>query len=206
MNTGPAVIVNKSGFLSSLVKGVFGTLTVLVLCGTAVGLYAMRVADKNLPDVVQKLVVALPEWQKAMPPAIADAFNDRRDLEYAKSLDFKTRVEVVGAERGNGVVMVDVTNNGTETVSLMTIRVVVEDGSKERLCELPMTVAAPLSLFDDHGRGPVGPGHTRRIATRLQHVVGEPKVSCEVTELRLWNGPAAKSVTPPLASTAADPS
>jgi hypothetical protein len=50
-------------------------------------------------------------------------------------------------------------------------------------------VATP---FAAHGewRGPLLPGETRRIPQRVQHVVGEPTLTYEVTDLRVANPPA----------------
>ena len=194
MYTGPSVVVNKGGFLSAIVKGVFGTVMVVVVCVTALGLYGIRVIDTQAGTLTHVLAM-LPEWQKAVPPAIADALNDRRAPEYRSSLDIKSRVEVTRKDREDGVVLIDVKNNGHEVVSLMSLRVVVADESDTRRHELPVVVATPL-MIEEEWRGPLLPGEQREIVTHVRGLVGEPKVSTELTELRVWKG-AAETKTPP---------
>jgi len=192
MNAGPAVVVNKGGFLSALVKGVFATIVVVIICGTGLGLYAMHLADRYGTAFLQ----FLPEWQRAMPPMVADALNDRRAVEYREHLEIRTRLEPSDRDATDGALIVEVKNVGEEVVSLLNLRVVAEDASSARLCELPISVATPFA-FDSHvHRGPLLPGETRRIARRVHEIVGQPKLSHEVTELRVWNGPAAKTEPP----------
>jgi hypothetical protein len=191
MYTGPSVVVNKGGFFSAIVKGVFGTIMVVVVCGTALGLYGLRVIDTQAGSLTHVLA-ALPEWQKVVPPAILDALNDHRAPEYRRELDIQTRIETTGAERDKGVVVISVKNKGDQVVSLMSLRAVVEDTSDRRLHELPITVATPL-MIEGEWRGPLLPGEQRELAQRVCGIVGEAKVATELTELRVWNGPVAKA-------------
>lgn len=204
MYTGPSVVVNKGGFFTALVKGVFGTIMVVVVCATALGLYGIRVVDTQA-GALTHLLTMLPEWQKAVPPAISDALNDRRAPEYRSELDIQAQVELSAEDATKGVLLIDVKNKGQAVVSLMSIRAVVEDASAARRFELPVTVATPI-MIEDEWRGPLMPGETRQIAQRLCRIVGEPKVAVDLSELRIWNGPTAKAeASAPVAALATTP-
>jgi hypothetical protein len=199
MNGGPSVIVNKGGFLASLAKGVFGTVMVLLVCGTALGLYGMHVFNSDVHlftgqvgDIVQGVLARLPDLQKALPPILADACNDRRAIDYRDSVQLTARLERARQGGRDGVVVLEVKNNGKEAISLLTARVVVQDESDSPVCELSIVVATPLQI-EDEWRGPLQPGETRIVPRRLTEVVGEVKVSTEVTDLRVFNPPVAVS-------------
>ncbi len=187
---GPAVVVNKGGFLSSLVKGVFGTVMVVVVCGTALGLYGIYVLDKNVGGFVSAIASSLPEWQQAMPPVIADALNDERALDYRRLVEVRARVVRGGKEPdGEGLLEIVAVNNGDRVVSLLSLRVLVEDESEEHALSLAVMAATPLALEGDW-IGPLAPdGAVRKIVRPLRHIVGKPEVTVEVTDLRVWKGP-----------------
>jgi hypothetical protein len=194
MSSAPAVIVNKGGFLSSLAKGVFGVITTAIVCGTALGLYGMYMADKNFGRFAQQVFDALPHWQQVLPPALFDAVNDRRAPEYRQSLDIATRYVPGRAGSDSGVLVLDIENKGPATVSLLALRLVIEDESRERFFEMSKMAASPLPFADP---GPIQPGSARRIIQRLGQVKGEPKTTVEVCELRIWNGPSGPAEAAP---------
>jgi hypothetical protein len=199
MNGGPSVIVNKGGFLASLAKGLFGTVMVLLVCGTSLGIYGLHVANSNVHlftgqvgDIIQGVLARLPDLQKALPPILADAANDRRALDYRDAVHIAARLERSGQEERDGTLVLEVKNDGKDAISLLTVRVVVQDHSKARFCELPILVATPLQL-EDQWRGPIQPGETRIVPRRLSDLVGDTKISTELTDLRVFNSPAAAS-------------
>lgn len=208
MSSSPAVIVNKGGFLTALFKGLFGTIMVIVICGTAVGLYGMRMVDRNFSlitegtlSTVPELIAALPAWREAskcLPPAIADALDDRYAPEYRANLAVSSRIVLRGADQDRGTVVIEVTNNGPETVSVLAVRAVVEDESVTHLLELPIYVATPFQgTCCDEWRGPLPPGETRRVAQRIRDVVGEPKLHVEVSDVRVRMSAAAAGAEDP---------
>jgi hypothetical protein len=194
MSTGPAVVVNKGGFLAALAKGVFGTIMVCVLCGTALGLYGIHVADRHVWELAQQILTELPEWQKAMPAVIADDLNDRRAPEYRDSVRIAARFVPDSPGSEDGSVVVDVKNVGEQIVSLLPLRVVVEDESADRVNVVRLMAAAPLLFGDD--AGPLLPGTERKLARHVWRVVGEPRVTVEITDLRVWNGAAEVAPRP----------
>lgn len=209
MNTGPAVVVNKSGAVASLIRGVFSTVIVLLICGTALGLYALHVADKFVGTTaletlqsIPELVRSLPDWRQ-MPPVIAEVLNDRRALDYADHLQVTTKYRRVDqdARGSSGLVEVVVTNTGPEVVSMATLRLLVEDDSAVAFDRL-YALATPLGCAEADWRGPLPPGGTRRLLQGLRAVVGEPRITVELSDLRVWEGPIGSppaSDSPPTA-------
>lgn len=203
MNTGPAVIVNKSGALASLIKGLFGTVIVLLICGTALGLYGLHVADKfvggtaistlrNIPELVR----SLPDWRQ-FPPILAEPLNDRRALDYAERLEVKTHYRPVAQSRSGevGVVEVTVTNTGTEVVSMATLRLLVEDDGSQAFDRL-YAVATPVACEGTSWNGPLPPGASRRLVQCLVAIEGQPRITAELSDLRVWQGPPAPGAQP----------
>jgi hypothetical protein len=195
MSTGPTVVVNKGGFFASLVKGIFGTITVTIVCATALGLYGMHTIHRYLPAPTEllaqipNLLDSLPEWRE-MPPIVADLLNDRRDLDYGKNLIVKSPLRMATNTRSDdrdGVAEIEVTNTGKEVVSLLTLRVLVEDDSAEHV-ERTIFAATPVGACENW-IGPLRAGEVRRFPVTVRRIVGDPKVSVEVTEVRVWNGP-----------------
>lgn len=196
MNTGPAVIVNKSGALASLIKGLFGTVIVLLICGTALGLYGLHVADKFVGGTalstlrnVPELVRSLPDWRQ-FPPILAEPLNDRRALDYADRLEVKTHYRPVAQSKSGevGVVEVTVTNTGTEVVSMATLRLLVEDDGSQAFDQL-YALATPVAFEGTSWNGPLPPGASRRMVQGLVAIEGQPRITTELSDLRVWQGP-----------------
>ncbi len=193
MNGGPSVVVNKGGFFAALAKGLFSTIIVILICGTALGLFGMYVFNSNVHlftgqvgSLVHHIATTLPDLQKALPPVLADAFNDHRAWDYRNDVAIKTRFERGKTDTENGVVVLELKNNGQQPISFLTLRLTVEDDSDELLCELPVFAVSPIQI-EDEWRGPLQPGQTRVIARRLRDVVGEPRINAELTDLRVFN-------------------
>lgn len=194
MSSSPAVIVNKGGMFTALVKGIFGLAMTLVICVTVLGVLGITTVNSNVGRIleggfgsVSAILDGSAEWQSILPPAIADAVNDRRDIGYLENLGVAGTFVSVDEEEGS--VAIEVTNNGDKIVSLMTVRVLLADDSVPS-AEFVVPVATPLSIDCDEGwRGPLLPGATRKIIEPVWRVHGEPELSYEVTEVRVWAGP-----------------
>lgn len=202
MNSSPAVIVNKGGMFTALVKGVFGLAITLVICVTVLGVMGLTTVNSNVGRVLEggfgtisTILDGSANWQSILPPALADAVNDRRDIGYRGDLEITGSFAPYGDHEGK--VIIEVTNNGDEIVSLLTMRVLVEDDGVES-AEFVMPVATPLSIDCDEGwRGPLLPGQTRKVLKRIWRVHGEPEMTYEVTDVRVWAGPARPDVQLP---------
>jgi hypothetical protein len=201
MSSSPTVVVKKGGVLTALVSGVFGTLIVCVICGAAVGLYALNMADRKFTDFLgsgKTLLEAVPQLRESLSVA-TDMLNDRRMPEYRQQL--QTSVEVVKPERSRvPVAVIEVTNKGPETVTYLTARVVASDQSGTPFREYRTFVATPVSFNQDDWRGPLLPGSTRRYSIVLGDCpwgAGE-NASLEITDLRVWNQQRAATTQPAL--------
>ena len=212
MSSQPSVVVNKKGgVLTALVQGIFGFLIVSVLCVTVLGAYALWVADKKTDialewvqnisgdsgEAVQALAANLRNWREIAPPIIADAFNDRRDPAYREELELAVSVVPSLANQHEGSVLVEVTNHGEETVSLLTTRLEICDQHGVPAKQVITAVATPIAFQADdvQFQGPLMPGSSRRylVTTEDCHrrlvVPLNASVSYEIAEVRLWEGP-----------------
>ena len=214
MSTQPSVVVNKKGgVLTALVQGFFGFLIVSIVCVTLLGAYALWVADKKTDialewtekignggfTMVNSLAENLKDWREIAPPVLADALNDRRDPEYRDELEIEASVVPSDEGMGKGRILVQATNHGDETVSLLTARLVVSNADEIPITSVVTSIATPLAfqVEEQQFQGPLMPGATCRfIVTEPCH--GRPLdvplksgVSYEVAELRIWQGPAA---------------
>jgi hypothetical protein len=189
MSSAPAVIIKRGGFFSTVAQGLFGSIMVLLICGTVLGLYGMHLWDRHALTITRELAGALPEWRRVLPPVIVDALNDRRAIEYREMLSVSARVATVGRDDDQAAVVVEVTNKGPETVSLLALRVVLENGQQVPLHELSLLAATPVALWDREWRGPLQPGAARIIAERVSGVRGELKPVLEIVDVRVWSGP-----------------
>lgn len=204
MSGSPAVVVNKGGFLSAIVKGLFGTLMVLLICGTMLGLSGLWFADKQITRVThmgaavsEKVLEVLPEWQKVLPPAIADALNDRRAPEYRDKLQINARL---ASARQRKIVVLEVANNGDEIVSLLPIRIAVEDSGGVPIRDFALYAATPFQACDDWP-GPMLPqGGTRKMSLCAGDVPEDAKVTIEITDVRVSQPPQPRAIEAPVAS------
>jgi hypothetical protein len=192
MNSSPSVVVNKGGFFSALAKGLFGTIMVTVICGTTLGLYGLHIANSNAAlvldnagELIGRALAVAPEWQEAMPPAIQDALRDRRAPEYRDQVEVSG--QLVADARGATRIMVEVSNRGDEMLSMLPLRVVVEDGDGVPVYRRELYAVTPLLLCDEWP-GPMMPQSGPRKFTLFIHrndVPADARVTVEMTELRV---------------------
>jgi hypothetical protein len=189
MDEGHTVFVSRHGFLSSLVLGICGMISVTVICATAVGLYGLYIVDDKIEEFVgasPDMIEALTDWQQTLPPALADAIDDRRDLNYRPHVD--ASVELLGEDSRSTTPVVEVVNRGDKVITLLSMRVTVEDDEGIPTREMTIYAATPLAI-DSDWRGPLLPGSTRRFAVRNSRVGRDAAIaSLEITELRVWRG------------------
>jgi hypothetical protein len=191
MNGSPSVVVNKGGFFSSLARGFFMMIITIVICATIIGVFGMRVVDSkfhylldNVGTITAKVVETLPQWQEALPPQIGDALNDRRAPDYREQVDISARMVEVD---GDDLVLIEVANKGDEIISMLPLRVVLENDDGVPVREITLYAVAPLQLGDDVP-GPLWPDTgTRKITRRLWFGEGDdgPNVTVELTDLRV---------------------
>jgi len=107
--------------------------------------------------------------------------------------------------------IVDVTNEGDQIVSLMSLRLQIEDDENLPVEEFTVYAATPLAI-ESEWRGPLLPGSQRRFrAPQIRDLSpGELSVRWEISELRVWSSeeaatPEVSMTLPTSATSAAQP-
>jgi hypothetical protein len=199
------VVVKRDGFFTAIVKGVFGVVVVLIICGTALGLFGIAKLDQNFKLAAAGVLQILPEWQKSLPPAIADALSDKRVPEYRKSVEIETKL-VAAETNATGededtedrpvrrhrhdvqppaTIVMTVTNNGEETVSILALRVLAVDERGVPRWNESVYAATPVVL-DCDWTGPLLPGATKTLAFCVWgEGAADWKPAVEVSEIRI---------------------
>lgn len=197
MSTLPAaVVVKRGGVLSALISGFFGLLTTAVLCGSGLAAYGLYLLDGRLGEAIRvggQFVAGLPEWSERLPPALASVLSDRRAPEYSDRLDVRVQLVEDHHRRGSGLALVEVRNDGPETVTVLALNIVLVDEDQVPVGEVRTYAATPVLLPVSDWRGPILPGSSRTFARRVR---GErPGVSArvEISELRVSAGGAVAS-------------
>lgn len=194
MSSAPSVIVNKSGFLASVARGFFGLLTACVVCATGLGgyaIYSLRESGFDAAHVIGKVVESLPEWQKAMPPAVAEAFDDRRAPEYRDKLDIK--VTLVESRHNHARALIEVTNRGDKVVSLLALHANVLDDRGLPIGGKLTYAVSPIAVSHEEWPGPLLPGSTR-IIERWIDADRADRAQTEIAELRVCRTAAEREV------------
>ncbi|MFQ5428849.1 MAG: hypothetical protein ACE5E1_00955, partial [Phycisphaerae bacterium] len=192
---GTPVVKQRMSFLSVLVVSVAAIVVSTIVSAAGIAVYGLGVADRQGDTLVSLLtggLEALPDLQRALPPALADALDDQRRPDYLDQLDVSVRLVGIEGRSGRRRAVVEVSNKGDEIVSLLTMRIVASDGDGEPLAELSTAVATPLQ-FDGEWRGPLLPHSTRRIPIRRSWGrAGPGSLAYEITDIRVWRAGAAQ--------------
>jgi hypothetical protein len=191
MNAGPEYLVQKSrmSFLTATVLGISGVLITAIFCGTGIVCYGMVVLNQrtgSLMGLGQAALKGLPELQKSLPPALADAMDDARTPDYAGKLEVTGRLVPDNGEEGAYRIVMEVKNHGDKVVSMLPLHVALMDSNGAPLMEWVEYAATPLAGCDEW-RGPLMPGATRQIRTSRRSKKSDRTVACEISDVRLWN-------------------
>lgn len=193
-------VVKRGGFLSAVAHGVFGLLIVVVVCGAGIGMYALHIVDQKAErvlglgaGVVTSLPESLPQLRASLPPALADAMEDVRDPAYREQVEVTARLSPPG-DRGARFAVIDVTNQGERTITLMALRVVLIDANDVPVRSIVTYAATPLTL-DNEWRGPILPGSQRLCSEPFYAGEDVASAEVEVADLRVWQ---PEAVTPEL--------
>ncbi|MBX3395191.1 MAG: hypothetical protein KF841_07465 [Phycisphaerae bacterium] len=193
---GSTMVVNKRlSFLSVTVLSLSAILITLIVSATGLAVYGLRVVDKRVDSVADVLVEAvrqLPEFQKSLPPALADTLNDSRQPAYASKLEVSVKLLNSDSRSGNQNAVAEVKNLGESVVSLLSLRLVGLNEGDEPILERNTWAATPLQL-EGEWRGPIMPHETRQIPIRLYSQRNLSKITHEITDIRVWRGPQPDS-------------
>lgn len=194
----PAVIVKKSGFLAAVASGIFGTIIVTIICASALGLYGMHMADRTVGEIVSQLKDDPQHWLKALPPVLRQQFDDRRDPDYRNSLEITARLPQI-EQGGEGMVVVEVANKGSEVVTLLSLRIAIEDEQHIPRESFTLNAASPWvaceSCCETDWNGSILPGSTRKFSRFLREAKAGRTPTVEVMDLRVSNHPAKETHT-----------
>ena len=188
------VVKRRMGFGTALVLGLSGIAISGIAAGTGITLYGMRIFNQksdNLVGFVGETLKNLPEYKKALPPALADAIDDVRMPEYRDQVSVDVKwVNSSNTKRWRKSV-VEVKNKGDRTISLMSMRLVGMDSDGDPIMEESAYAATPIQI-DNDWRGPLLPHETRRFVVSCwdKEVA---TMTPEITDLRVWRNPAVAS-------------
>lgn len=188
MNSMPAVVVKRGGFLSAIAYGFFGLLITTVICGSAIGFYAINVVDRNSGPIVKYVSGAIsdfPHFLESLPGAIGEAFHDRRAIEYCDAIDTSVHVTESRHGRRSPVAVVEVTNRGDEIVSLLALNITIEDSDGLPIDNIRTYAATPVMLDEDDWRGLLLPGKTRKFVRYLRNASEDCTAHVEIAEIRV---------------------
>ncbi|MBN2563744.1 MAG: hypothetical protein JXQ75_22735 [Phycisphaerae bacterium] len=194
---GTTVVRKRLSFPSVLVISLAGIVMTTILSASAIAVYGIRLVDKKSDSViglVEQAARRLPELQKALPPALADALNDERRPDYIENLDVSVHFGAADPRCGYPRAVVEVENSGDEVVSLLSLRIVGLDENGDPVFERNTWAATPLQI-EDEWRGPLLPHETRRFPVHWWRGGKAADLSYEITDIRVWQSHEAEPST-----------
>lgn len=174
--------------------GMWTTGSVAIAGGTVVLLCALNVVDGKIGDFVRlgrDAVGNVPNVVNALQPLLGDAFNDQRNLAYAKQIE--VQVHSPSAIRNCGRPSLTIRNVGPDVISRLTVRLSAVDESGSTRYEWTEMAATPIAI-NNHLRGPILPGDgvRRLVFSDGPCVRGEElsslSLKTEIAEVFVWNG------------------
>ncbi len=193
MNDFPQIIYKRHTFLSALAMGLSAIIIAFIVSCTVVIIYGMNFAGEKSEEVValaEQAIRGLPKLQESLPPVLADMLDDRRQPDYATQLDITANTMLLPADKGTVKTTVEIVNNGSEVVSLLSLRVVVLTSQNDIITESNEWGATPIAA-DHDWRGPLMPGSRRYFVTSRGGIQvfspDELKTEVEITDIRIWN-------------------
>jgi len=192
----PYITYRKHTFLSSAAMGFSAVIVTITVCCTAVLLYTVHLAgekSERLVVLAERAVRGLPELAESLPPVLSDMLDDHRQPDYAGKLTISAKVSPYPGRHGLARTAIEITNNGQEVVSLLSLRIILLDQNGQLVCESQAWAATPLAT-DGEWRGPIMPGSRRYFVARCMGMNDDDSAEglhaeVEITELRVWNGP-----------------
>ena len=126
MSDYPKITYKKHTFLSSVAMGLSALAITIIICCTVVVIYGIHFAgdrSEKLVSLVGDAIGGLPELRQALPPALADVLDDRRQPDYAAELDISAETTFVPDQDRRVRTKIEVVNEGSEIVSLLCLRI-----------------------------------------------------------------------------------
>jgi hypothetical protein len=161
------------------------------------GIYGLHTADGTVGSVLSltgNVVSGLPEWLQNLPPLLSETLDDRRAPDYRDQIEVSVETKPSPRDSRRDLAVIEVENNGPETVTVLALTVVLEDEDGIPACETRTYAATPFALDEDEWRGPLLPGSKRRFTVCRYGHDDDLSATVEVAELRVWNGPRPPGV------------
>jgi hypothetical protein len=193
MDRYPQIIYRKHTFFSAVAMGLSALGVALIVSGTAVVLYGMHLAGEQ-PDTFVSFAKEAVRWapalQESLPPALMDVLDDRRQPEYCSRLEIDAETKLLDGRDGKLRTTLKVVNKGGETVSLLSLRIVVLNAKDEILAVSNQWAATPFTA-EPQWRGPLRPGYQRYVAFSPREAFSRSarrglKTEVEITDIRIW--------------------
>ncbi len=194
------ITLRKHTFLSSVALGFSAVVITIAVCCTTVLLYTVHLAgekSERLVMLAESAVKGLPNLAKSLPPVLSDMLDDHRQPDYAGKLDISAKVSPHPGRHGLTRTTIEITNNGQEVVSLLSLRIILVDENGQFVSESQEWAATPLAT-DSEWRGPIMPGSRRYFVAHSMSggdSIAGLHAQLEITELRVWNGSAKAPMT-----------
>lgn len=212
MNDFPQIIYKRHTFLSALAMGLSAVIIAFIVSCTVVIIYGMNFAGEKSEEVVslvEEAIRGLPKLQESLPPVLADILDDRRQPDYRTQIEISASTTLLPADKGTVKTTIEIVNNGSEVVSLLSLRVVVLTSRNEIITESNEWAATPIAADHDDWRGPLMPGSRRYFVTSRGGLpvfsADELKTEVEITDIRIWNSERGTSWLESRESSEAEP-
>ncbi len=212
MNDFPQIIYKRHTFLSALAMGLSAVIIAFIVSCTVVIIYGMNFAGDKSEEVVslvEEAIRGLPKLQESLPPVLADILDDRRQPDYRTQIEISASTTLLPADKGTVKTTIEIVNNGSEVVSLLSLRVVVLTSRNEIITESNEWAATPIAADHDDWRGPLMPGSRRYFVTSRGGLpvfsADELKTEVEITDIRIWNSERGTSWLESRESSEAEP-
>ena len=88
--------------------------------------------------------------------------------------------------------LVEVANNGSETISMLALNIALEDERGVPVGETRTYVATPIACDEAEWRGLLFPKSTRRFVVHCRGDACGLRPTAQIVDLRVWNGPSEK--------------
>ncbi len=195
MSRYPQVDCKKYSFFTVLVMGLAAIGAGFMVSCTVMIIYGINIIG-NEPEeficLIEDVIRRIPVARESFSPAFSDVLDDHRRSDYREQLKVTARMQQPQNSGEKWRTVVTVVNNGTETVSLLPLRVTLLDSSGKIISESREFAATPLTA-EPYWRGPLTPGSTRYINCLVSNTSGVAAsvnitTEVEVADIRIWDG------------------
>jgi len=186
------IVYRNHTFVSTAAAALSMVAVVLIASCTAAALYGMRLAVEDADkfrSFAQEALRWVPPLKTVLPPSLIDVPANYRQPDYCSHIEIAAESKLTADSQTNARTVVRVANNGTETVSLLLLRIVILNSRREVLAESTEWGATPVAA-QPQWRGPLLPGCQRYITVPPVPVLsasslGRLRTEVEIADVRI---------------------